>query len=302
VLAAIGPVWDGNEVWLVASGGILVFAFPRAYAVAFSGFYLPLMLVLWLLIGRGLSIELRGQLAHPLWRSFWDFAFAGSSTLLALVLGAALGNVIRGVRLGREGVFVAPLFTDFRAQGKTGALDWYTLTVAAFAVAALVGHGALYLCWKTDGPVRTRAARIARVALPATLVLMLTTTGLTALVQPRFFATFAARPWAWPLPVAAVAAETLAWVQLGRGRERGAFLGSVAFLALLFSATAATLYPILLRSTIDPAFDVTAQTAASGRRGLIAGLGWWIPALALAVAYFVYLFQSFRGKVKADHY
>src|SRR5947209_3824924 len=97
VLAAIGPVWDGNEVWLIASGGMLVYAFPRAYAGGFSGFYLPLMMALWLLILRGLSIEFRSLEPIPLWRSFWDGVFFFSSTLMAIVLGAALGNVIRGV-------------------------------------------------------------------------------------------------------------------------------------------------------------------------------------------------------------
>ena len=100
VLASIGPVWDGNEVWLIAVGGVIVFAFPRAYACGFSGFYLPLMMVLWLLILRGLSVEFRSREANPLWRSFWDGGFFVSSALMAIVLGAALGNLIRGVRIG----------------------------------------------------------------------------------------------------------------------------------------------------------------------------------------------------------
>src|SRR5438874_12308916 len=130
VLAAIGPVWDGNEVWLVGSGGVLFFAFPRAYSAAFSGFYLALMIVLWLLVVRGLSIEFRGQLPNPLWRAFFDTTFAVSSTLLAIVLGASLGNVIRGVPIGADQSFVAPLFTNFGVRGpgatEVGALDWYT--------------------------------------------------------------------------------------------------------------------------------------------------------------------------------
>ena len=108
-LAAIGPVWNGNEVWLIAAGGLLVFAFPRVYAVAFSGFYLPLMLVLWLLILRGIAIELRSQQANPLWRQFFDLTFALSSAVLALVLGVALGNILRGVPIDATGYFAAPL-------------------------------------------------------------------------------------------------------------------------------------------------------------------------------------------------
>src|SRR5579883_1458373 len=120
VLAAFVPVWDGNEVWLVAFGGTLVFAFPRAYATAFSGFYLPLMMVLWLLVLRGVAIEFRSLEENPLWRSFWDAVFALASAVLALVLGVALGNVLRGVPIDRAGWFQAPLFAS---EGRTGAID-----------------------------------------------------------------------------------------------------------------------------------------------------------------------------------
>src|SRR6202040_2422617 len=113
VLAAIGPVWDGNEVWLIAAAGVLFLAFPSVYSVAFSGFYLALMIVLWLLILRGVAIELRSRQENPLWREFWDTTFALSSGLLAIVLGAALGNVIRGVPLDGSGFFAIPLFTNF---------------------------------------------------------------------------------------------------------------------------------------------------------------------------------------------
>src|SRR5437879_13223286 len=109
VLQSIGPFWDGNEVWLLAGGGTLYFAFPALYAASFSGFYLPLMMVLWLLMLRALGIELRGHVDDPLWRRFWDFTFAGSSAALAMFIGAALGNVIRGVRLGAGRVFFEPL-------------------------------------------------------------------------------------------------------------------------------------------------------------------------------------------------
>src|SRR5437588_813541 len=160
VLAAIGPVWDGNEVWLIASGGVLVFAFPRAYSAGFSGFYLPLMIVLWLLVLRGISIEFRSHQPNPLWRSFWDGTFFVSSTLLAIVLGAALGNVIRGVPLDASGFFAGPLFTNFTPSHDPGVLDWYTCLVGLFTLAVLAGHGALYLAWKTSGAVNERAREL----------------------------------------------------------------------------------------------------------------------------------------------
>src|SRR5713226_1246439 len=156
VLAAIGPVWDGNEVWLIAAGGVLFLAFPRVYAVAFSGFYLALMIVLWLLILRGIAIESRSRQENPLWREFWDTIFSVASVFLAVVLGTALGNLVRGVPLDETGVFFIPLFTDFEPGRQPGVFDWYTALVGAFTLCALAGHGALYLVWKTTGAVQAR--------------------------------------------------------------------------------------------------------------------------------------------------
>src|ERR1051325_8007415 len=125
VLRSIGPVWDGNEVWLIAAGGTLYFAFPVLYASSFSGFYLPLTMVLWLLILRGCSIEFRSHLAEPVRRTFFDFVFTFASVLLAIFLGAALGNVLRGVPLDADASFFEPMWTNFVPSGQTGVLDWY---------------------------------------------------------------------------------------------------------------------------------------------------------------------------------
>ena len=153
VLAAIGPVWDGNEVWLIAAGGTLFMAFPRAYSTAFSGFYLALMIVLWLLILRGVAIEFRSHQENPLWREFWDTVFSFASILLAIVFGASLGNLVRGVPLGNDGLAGMDLFTNFRTGKEPGIFDWYTTLVGIFALIALAGHGALFLVWRTTGPV-----------------------------------------------------------------------------------------------------------------------------------------------------
>src|SRR5580700_9568818 len=159
-LAAIGPFWDGNEVWLIAGGGTLYFAFPALYASAFSGFYLPLMIVLWLLILRGISIEFRSHLDNPVWASFWDPIFCVSSALLAIFLGAALGNVVRGVPLDSSGDFFLPLWTDFRPGADPGILDWYTVLCGVTALAVLTLHGLAWLALKTDGLVHDRAERL----------------------------------------------------------------------------------------------------------------------------------------------
>lgn len=162
LLSAIGPFWNGNEVWLLSSGGLLVFAFPGVYAVGFSGFYLPLMMVLWLLVLRGLSIEFRSKEENTLWRTFWDNTFFASSLLMAIVLGAALGNVIRGVPIGKDGYFDGALFTNFQPGINPGILDWYTVSVGLFAAITLAAHGASFLVWKTSGELRNRALSAAK--------------------------------------------------------------------------------------------------------------------------------------------
>lgn len=298
VLASIGPVWDGNEVWLIAGGGTLFFAFPQAYAAGFSGFYLPLMLVLWLLAGRALSIELRSHLEHPLWRAFWDAIFALSSALLAVVLGAALGNVLRGVPLEGDGWFHVAFFTDFRTGPRPGVLDWYTLLIGAFTLAALVTHGALWLHLKTEGELRARAERLAwrgwlaMAALGAAAILA------THAVQPTLYSNLAARPWSW----AFVALAAGGFLGMGHALFHKwdpllPFLGSAGFLAGTLGASAAGAFPVILRSTIDPAFSVTAGSAATATHGLRLGLAWWLAALPVAIAYAVVVYRATRGKV-----
>jgi cytochrome bd ubiquinol oxidase subunit II len=298
VLSSIGPLWDGNEVWLVASGGVLVFAFPKAYAVAFSGFYLPIMMALWLLILRGVAIELRSHHENPLWRRFWDVVFALASTMVAVVLGLALGNVVRGVPIGPGGYFNAPLFTSFR-PGTTalGAIDWYTSLVGLFALVALAGHGALYLVWKTTGPVQARSRAAARRLWLLVVILGITITVVTDAVRPELLPNLGARPWAWPLVFLVPAAIATVVVALRRRRELLAFCASAAMLAGLLGAAAAALYPTILRSTIDESLSLDVSNAAAGDRALALGLAWWVPAIVLAVVYFAYLFRSFRGKV-----
>ena len=195
LLATVGPVWDGNEVWLVAGGGSLFAAFPALYATAFSGFYLPLMVVLWLLLGRALGIEMRHQIVDPMWHQFWDVAFCASSWLLPIFFGAGLGNLVRGVPLEANGTFFAPLWTDFRVGARIGILDWYTLLVATTATALIAYHGALWIALKTEGDLEARARRVARVLFPMALGLALATTAATLSVQPNAMKNLSDIPW-----------------------------------------------------------------------------------------------------------
>ena len=161
VLASVGPVWDGNEVWLVAGGGVLFFAFPPVYASGFQGFYLPLIIVLWLLILRGIAIEFRNKVSSLVWSPFWDVVFAGASAMLAIFFGAAIGNVVRGVPLDRSGFFFLPLWANLRLMPAAGILDWFTIIVALGSLAALTVHGALWVAMKTAGAVAARARNAA---------------------------------------------------------------------------------------------------------------------------------------------
>jgi cytochrome d ubiquinol oxidase subunit II len=300
VLAAIGPVWDGNEVWLIASGGIMVYAFPRAYAAGFGGFYMPLMMALWLLILRGLSIEFRSHEPNALWHSFWDGAFALSSVLMTIILGAALGNMVRGVPLEANGFFAGPLFTNFLPGSHPGVLDWYTVLVGVFALVVLAGHGALYLIWKTTGPVHDRCRALASKIWAVAVVIGALTTAATAHVQPRLYANLIARPWTWVLVALILASLITLFRSLKRGLELPAFLGSALFIVSLLAATAAGLFPTILLSTLDERFSLTVDNAQAGELSLRVGLIWWLLAILLAIGYFTYLFRSFRGKVTLE--
>ena len=297
VLAAIGPFWDGNEVWLLASGGALFVAFPSVLASGLSGFYFAIMLVLWTLIVRGVSIEFRSHAAAPLWRAFWDAAFGLASAALAILFGAALGNLVRGLPLGKDGWFELALFTDFSARPPVGILDWYTIATGAFALVALTAHGALFLAWKTEGEVRRRSQAAGRRLLVVSALFWALLTLATRIVDPGFFAAFPHRPAAWLAALLAAAGLAVSIVASGRGRDGAALCGSCGFLAGLLGATAACLYPVLLRSASDPALSVTAQAAACDAAGLRTALAWWSLGAPLAVVYVALQFRMHRGRV-----
>jgi cytochrome d ubiquinol oxidase subunit II len=201
-LGSIGPVWDGNEVWLLAAGGTLFFAFPLLYASAFSGFYMPLMIVLWLLILRGLSIELRMHTDDTLSRSFFDGLFFFSSSLLAIFFGAALANVIRGVPIGQDDYFFLPLWTNWRTGANPGILDWYTVTGGLVALLALSLHGSLYLSLKTEGDLQRRAQAWARRVWPFVALATVLAIPATVLARPDSLANYRLYPASILAPIA----------------------------------------------------------------------------------------------------
>ena len=297
LLRTIGPVWDGNEVWLLAAGGTLYFAFPLLYASAFSGFYLPLMIVLWLLIFRGIGVELRAHVDSAVWRGFFDGCFAFSSLLLTIFYGAALGNVVRGVPLTADGYFFLPLWTDWRIGSQPGVLDWYTVIAAVLALLALTIHGANWVALKTSGELNARAKRVAGILWPLLAVLTLASLWATLSIRPGMLANYRRHAILLVIP-AAVAASLVAMFVFARKRaEKAAFVASSAYLALMLLGAAAAVYPNLLISTTDPALNITMYNAASGTHSLSIGLIWWGFGMLLAIGYVVFVYRIFRGKV-----
>ncbi len=299
-LAAIGPVWSGNEVWLIAGGAVLFLAFPRAYASGFSGFYLALTLVLWLLIGRGLAFELRSHLDHPLWRDFWDVSFAASSALLAIVFGAALGNLIRGVPLDEDGYFFVALWTDFTPGPKPGILDWFTVLLAVASVAMLTAHGANYLAMKTTGALQARARSLAArsgYAAAASVPLVLLS---IHYIQPSYRINYDAHPIGYALPLTALTALAALVLFRRRDRDVAAFAASSLFLLGLLASVAWGSYPNLLISTTDSAYSLTAGNASAGTHGLEAAFWWFTIGITIVISYQVWIHRLFWGPVKPE--
>jgi cytochrome bd ubiquinol oxidase subunit II len=300
IIRAIGPVWDGNEVWLIAGGGTLFFAFPVLYASSFSGFYLPLIIVLWLLMLRGLSIELRGHIGDPMWASFWDAVFFLGSSLLAIFFGAALGNVVRGVPLDADGYFFQPLWTDFNPFSDTpGILDPYTVLIGLLALATLIVHGANFIALRTDGDLNARSRTISRRFTYATVVLTVLATAFTFWVSPWMLASFNERPYGYVLPLVAIAGLVGIVLFNLRNDDRAAFLSSGAYIIGMLTSTVFGVYPKVLPA-VDPANSLTIYNASASQYGMAVGLVWWSIGMVLAVVYFVVIYRLFRGKVSLE--
>lgn len=297
VVAAIGPLWSWHEVWLVGFGGTLVAVFPRLMASAFAGYYLALFLILWSLILRGISIEVGGHINDPLWQGFWDFVFVFSNFLLAILFGAAAGNVARGVPLDADGNFSMTFFTDFTVRGHVGLLDWYTMSIAIFAATILAAHGATYLVLKTDGPVHDRSSKCARYLWAATVPLFLATSVESWVVRPDVLGHAIHNPFCWlGLIVTIVATGTLI-SGLSARLEMRAFLGSNFILVALLTTGSAAIFPVMLYSTLAPENSLTAYSAASGENSLRVASLWWPVGFALAIVYFVFISRRYVGKV-----
>lgn len=292
VLNSIGPVWDGNEVWLVTFGGALFAAFPEAYATVFSAFYDALFLVLFGLVLRAVSIEFRGKLPGRAWRRTWDAAFFLSSTLVTFLFGVAVGNVMRGIPLDERHDYTG---------GFLDLLDPFTLSAGTLAVALFAMHGSIFLHLKTEGELQQAVRPRIRLAYRIFLAAYLAASAAAFVARPEVVQPFVERPWMFALPVANGLAIALVGRYLASGRGRRAFLASSAAVVLFVGMIGASLFPNLVPSTVEPAkHGLTIANASSSPRTLGIMLVIAMLGMPCVLAYTSAVYWTFRGKVRLD--
>lgn len=290
---AIGPLWDGNEVWLVTFGGALFAAFPHVYATVFSGFYTAFMMLLFALILRAVSMEFRSKQESPAWRQTWDARFSASSALATFLFGVAVGNALRGMPIGPDREYEG---------GFVDLLHPYVLLVGLFAVATFAMHGAIYLSLKTEGELQKRVQGWMGKAFGIFLVFYLFTTIATLVDVPLATRNFRAHPWVWLVVVLNILAIANIPRAIYLGRPGYAFASSCATIAALTFLFGVALFPDLVHSSLHPDWSLTIHNAASSEKTLrlmrtIAFLG-----MPFVVGYTAVIYWVFRGKVQVGKF
>ena len=287
-VASIGPVWDGNEVWLLTGGGALFAAFPVVYATVFSGFYLALMLVLLALIARAVSMEFRGLVESNRWKRVWDWAFGLGSLLPAVLFGVAVGNVLRGVPVTQAQEWAGSFL---------GLLNPYALLVGLVSASFFVMHGALWLRLKAEGALAERMKKVAMVAWGVFVALYAVATIASVSVSPFLFQK-TGHPLFWVLSAAIVAAAIAVPLALRAGRDGLAFVASAATIVFAIFVTALSAFPVLVPSSIDLAYSLTAYNASSSQRTLTVMLIIALVGMPLVIGYTAFIYTVFKGKVR----
>jgi cytochrome d ubiquinol oxidase subunit II len=295
LMNSIGPLWDGNEVWLVVFGGALFAAFPRAYAAAFSGFYTPFMVILAALIFRGVSMEFRSKQESHAWRACWDVAFCAASTLATFSFGVLVANCILGLPLGADGDFV-------RSVTLADLLRPYPVLVGVFAVATFAMHGSIYLYLKTEGELQQRIHGWMWRTFGLFLVLYMLVTIFTLGAIQRSTAKYEEYPWAWVVVVLNVLAIANIPRAIYQGRPFDAFISSACTIAAFTFLFGLTLAPNLIVSTVDPAYSLTVARAASSHKTLVIMTIMACLGLPFVLAYTITIYWVFRGKVRIDRF
>jgi cytochrome d ubiquinol oxidase subunit II len=289
-LNAIGPVWDGNEVWLVVFGGALFAGFPNVYATLFSGFYDFCMILLAALIFRATAIEFRSKRKSKRWRFTWDTVFSIASLLIAFGLGLAIGNLIEGIPLDKNEDFVGSYAIFFRP---------FPVLIGLFTVSLLMMHGSIFLTLKTEGQLHQRLRRWSVRCIVAFIMFFLLTTAVTWWHTPHMIAIFFNNPWYLCVPLAALLAILNVPRMYTRNRDGWAFLSSCFCIALLFSVYGIGTYPYLVRSSINPEENsLTFFNSASSPLTLKVLLIIVIIGIPVVLAYGTFVYRIFRGKVK----
>jgi cytochrome d ubiquinol oxidase subunit II len=279
-------------------GGTLFFAFPALYTSAFSGFYLSLIMVLWLLILRGVSIEFRSHMNSAQSQQLWSTVFGLASAALALVLGIALGNVVRGVPVDQGGHLFLPLWKNFSPTGQVGLVDWYTFLGGAALFLAVAVHGSLWVVVKTEGSLQERTPSFCAKCWTASVPIMLLMTAASFSIQPDLMKQFRTHSWGVVFPALAIVGVMGARVLSRPRRDLQAFLGSGLYLAGMLSSVAFGVFPNVLPSNTRPDLGLTIYNAAAAEHGLFVGLWWFLPGMALAIGYSVPVHRPFAGKVE----
>ncbi len=290
---AIGPLWDGNEVWLVTFGGALFAAFPEAYATVFSGFYVAFMALLFALILRAVSMEFRSKVQHPGWRRVWDVLFAVGSTLATFLFGVAVGNAMIGVPLDEMHEFSGTL---------SDQLNLYTVLVGALAVSMFAMHGSIFLYFKTEGDLQARLVPWMWRTFGVFLVLYLTVTLFTLSSVPHAAAIFKKSGIAWTVPVLNVLAIANIPRAIFRGRPAYAFISSCCVIAAFVFLLGEALFPNLVTASNDPGLSLTIWpgSAPSSAGTLKIMLIIAVVGIPCVLVYTASVYWTFRGKVKLD--
>ena len=288
-LNAIGPVWDGNEVWLVTGGGALFAAFPKVYATVFSGFYLAFMLLLAALIFRAVAIEFRSKEPWGWWRQMWDIGFAAGSITSSVLIGVAMGNILLGIQLDERGEYVG---------GFWALLNPYALLLGLTTLALFAMHGSIYLVMKTDGALQVRIRRWVNRAIGIFLFFYIILNMATLVYAPHLLETLKARPWL----LAVFALNVLAVLNIPRENHKGndflAFLSSCAAMGLLMLLFGLTVFPNMVLSMPNPEFSLTIYNSASTPKTHLIMLVIAIIGVPIVLAYTASIYYLFRGKVK----
>ena len=292
LLNAVGPVWDGNEVWLLTGGGALFAAFPHVYATVFSGFYLALMLVLFSLIVRAVSFEFRSKVESDRWRKLWDAVFGYSSTIPALLYGVALGNILRGIPLDKHMGFTGNFFT---------LLNPYALLIGLTGFAMLATHGGIWIMLKASGELEQKAKSWTIKAWWAYLILFILSAVLTFVFAPDRLNNFKAHPVLWIIPVLALVFIVLIKVYVSKEEAGKAFLFSALSIAGMWGIVGASLFPTIVPAINDPNLSLTIMNSSSSELTLKSMLIIALLGVPIVLAYTIWIYKTFWGKIEPEH-